>query len=135
MPDPPGVHELGEDPPTVGVRGGGHRPPRGDLLIAVQPGGVGVRLALQARLHTFTAVDRVQLMQQLYAAGLSSRTISELLPCVVTGEVTLELLDRLSAEQDPIDMKISDLVKTRDRLDGIITTATAVGDKGRPCPG
>ena len=29
-----------------------------------------------------SAVDRVQLIQQLYAAGLSSKTILDLLPCV-----------------------------------------------------
>jgi DNA-binding transcriptional MerR regulator len=32
-----------------------------------------------------SAVDRVQLIQQLYAAGLSSKSILDLLPCVVNG--------------------------------------------------
>ena len=40
------------------------------------------------------AVDRVRLIQQLYAAGLPSRSIAELLPCVVDGRATPELLDR-----------------------------------------
>lgn len=34
------------------------------------------------------AVDRVQLIQQLYAAGLASKSIVQLLLCVVTGEAT-----------------------------------------------
>lgn len=40
------------------------------------------------RLYAQDAVDRVLLIQQLYAAGLSSRTIVELLPCVVDGDAT-----------------------------------------------
>lgn len=79
------------------------------------------------------AVDRVRLIQQLYAAGLSSRTILELLPCVVTGEVTPELLDRLSAERDRIDQRVGDLVQTRDRLDTIITTSTLARSRGEHC--
>ena len=81
-----------------------------------------------------SAVDRVLLVQQLYAAGLPSRSIVELLPCVVTGEVTPELLDRLSAERDRINTRISILVDTRDRLDTLITAATSTFRTGRPCP-
>ena len=81
-----------------------------------------------------SALGRVQLIQQLYAAGLPSRSIVEMLPCVVTGEVTPELLDRLSVERDRIDRQIGDLVKTRDRLDAIITTATTTWRRGRPLP-
>ncbi|MEU9348431.1 MerR family transcriptional regulator [Streptomyces sp. NPDC048278] len=80
------------------------------------------------------AVDRVLLIQQLYAAGLPSKSIVELLPCVVTGEVTPELLDRLTAERNRIDTTISTLTGTRDRLDTLITTATTTYRTGRPCP-
>lgn len=80
-----------------------------------------------------SAVDRVQLIQQLYAAGLTSKWISELLPRVVNGEATPELLDRLSAERDRIDSQIGDLVSARDRLDAVITTATANWRTGRRC--
>ena len=86
------------------------------------------------RQYPDSAVDRVQLIQQLYSAGLSSRAIVELLPCVETGDVTPELLDRLSAERDRIDTQVSTLVKTRDRLDAIITTAATARSAGRPCP-
>jgi DNA-binding transcriptional MerR regulator len=74
------------------------------------------------------AVRQVELIQQLYAAGLASRTISGLLPCVVSGEVTPELLDRLTAERDRIDDQLANLQQTRDRLDDIITTS-AVGSR------
>jgi DNA-binding transcriptional MerR regulator len=79
------------------------------------------------------AVDRVQLIQQLYAAGLSSKTILGILPCVVTGEVTPELLDRLTAERDRITGRIGDLTATRDRLESIISTSTASVTAGNPC--
>lgn len=40
------------------------------------------RSASGQRHYVDSAVDRVRLIQQLYAAGLPSRTIVELLPCV-----------------------------------------------------
>jgi DNA-binding transcriptional MerR regulator len=93
-----------------------------------------VRSPSGQRQYPDSAVDRVQLIQQLYSAGLSSRAIVELLPCVETGDVTPELLDRLSAERGRIDAQVSTLVKTRDRLDAIITTAATARSAGRPCP-
>ena len=86
------------------------------------------------RHYSDSAADRVHLIQQLYAAGLPSKTIAELLPCIETDEVTAELLDRLSAERDRIDKRISDLVNTRDRLDAAIAIATDSRKLGRPCP-
>jgi len=68
-----------------------------------------------------SAVDRVQLIQQLYAAGLPSKSILDLLPCVVNGRATPELLDRLSAERDRMDRLIGDLTSIRNRLDTVIT--------------
>jgi DNA-binding transcriptional MerR regulator len=79
------------------------------------------------------AVDRVQLIQQLYAAGLPSRSILDLLPCVVDGRATPELLDRLSAERDRIDRQVRDLASTRDRLDAVITNATVNWRTGEHC--
>jgi DNA-binding transcriptional MerR regulator len=80
------------------------------------------------------AVDRVRLIQQLYAGGLSSRTIAELLPCVVDGEATPELLARLADQRDDIDRRIADLTATRTRLDAVITGAASNLRTGRPCP-
>jgi DNA-binding transcriptional MerR regulator len=80
-----------------------------------------------------SAVDRVQLIQQLYAAGLPSKSILDLLPCVVNGRATPELLDRLSAERDRIDRQIGDLTSTRNRLDTVIINATASWRIGKHC--
>lgn len=79
------------------------------------------------------AVDRVRLIQQLYAAGVTSRSIADLLPCVVDGQATPELLDRLSAERDRIDRQIGDMVSARDRLDTVIAAATANWRTGQRC--
>lgn len=70
-------------------------------------------------------VERVQLIQRLYAAGLNSRAIGELLPCVHTGVATPAMLERLSFERERIDQQISELVETRDRLEGVIAVAKA----------
>lgn len=91
------------------------------------------RSASGQRHYPDSAVDRVRLIQQLYAAGLPSRTIVELLPCVETGEVTTELLHRLAAERSRIDANIRSLTGTRDRLDDILTTTATSWCTGKPC--
>lgn len=85
------------------------------------------------RFFTESAVGRVQLIQQLYAAGLPSKSIVEMLPCVVHGRATPELLDRLSVERDRIDRLIGDLTSTRNRLDTVITNATVNWQTGKSC--
>ncbi|MEU0448834.1 MerR family transcriptional regulator [Streptomyces tendae] len=80
-----------------------------------------------------SAVDQVGLIQELYAAGLSSRTIVELMPYAVDGRATPELLDRLSAERDRVEGRITELVGTRDRLDSVITGAAKNLRTGRSC--
>ncbi|MGW0574528.1 MerR family transcriptional regulator [Streptomyces sp. NPDC002920] len=80
-----------------------------------------------------SAVDRVRLIQRLYAAGLPSRSIVELLRCVVGGVATPELLERLSAERDRIDGRIGDLLSARDRLDTFIDGAAMSGRTGLSC--
>ncbi|MFF5756950.1 MerR family transcriptional regulator [Streptomyces longwoodensis] len=79
------------------------------------------------------AVEQVGVIQQLYAAGLSSRTIVALLPCVVDGLATPELLARLAAERDRIDERIADLTAARDRLQSVIGGAADTLLTGRPC--
>lgn len=66
------------------------------------------------------AVNRVRLIQQLYGAGLSSKTIAELLPCVDANVSTPESRERLAAERDRINAQIAELVMARDRLNDII---------------
>ncbi|MGX6605767.1 MerR family transcriptional regulator [Micromonosporaceae bacterium Da 78-11] len=78
------------------------------------------RSATGQRQYPEPAVGRVQLIQQLYAAGLSSRTILELLPCVDAKVSTPESRARLAAERDRIDQQITGLMQTRDRLDAVI---------------
>ena len=67
------------------------------------------------------------LIQQLYAAGLASRTIRTFLPCVDAGVSTPETMARLRAERDRIDGQIIGLVSTRDRLDAVIESAAMCG--------
>jgi DNA-binding transcriptional MerR regulator len=70
------------------------------------------------------ALDRVQLIQLLYAAGLSSRTIAELLPCVeAPNKVTPATLALLSAERDRIEDQIGQLRQSHAKLTEVIVTA------------
>ncbi|MFG1921847.1 MerR family transcriptional regulator [Cryptosporangium sp. NPDC048952] len=84
------------------------------------------------RVYDRSAVERVRFIQQLYAAGLSSKAVLEILPCVHTGHVTPELMARLTTERDRIAHQIAELSATRDRLDGIISTTIAYRD-GQTC--
>lgn len=77
-----------------------------------------------------SAVDRVRLIQQLYAAGLGSKAIVELLPCVHTGVASPQMLIRLAVERDRIDQQLHTLTQTRNRLDDIISAAQ---QSARPC--
>lgn len=80
-----------------------------------------------------TAVARILLVRELFTAGLSSKTIAELTPCVIDGKATPELLDRLAVERGHIDQHIVDLTHTRDRLDSVIAGASVSMDTGTPC--
>lgn len=71
------------------------------------------------------AVNRVQLIQQLYAAGLASRTIVELLPCVTTGHATPEMLEQVTAERDRIAAQMAELGQAKAKLDGVIEHVAA----------
>jgi DNA-binding transcriptional MerR regulator len=74
------------------------------------------------RRYPDSAVDRVQLIQQLYAAGLPSRSVREVLRSVYAGTVEPGLLDRLESERARITTRITELLAARDRLDGVIAT-------------
>ncbi|KIF68254.1 MerR family transcriptional regulator [Streptomyces sp. AcH 505] len=95
-----------------------------DLLQACRsPGG--------HRHYPDTAVSRVRLIQQLYAAGLPSRVVRDVLPCVDSGEASPKLLDQMEAERVRIDERITDLLAVRDRLDDVITLTR---DPDADCP-
>lgn len=83
------------------------------------------RSAAGQRLYDDDAAGRVHFIQQLYAAGLSSRDVLDLLPCVYTGTTTPGMVERLVAERERIDRQARELVATRDRLDEVIAVAQA----------
>ncbi|MER7541217.1 MerR family transcriptional regulator [Streptomyces sp. NPDC097704] len=78
------------------------------------------------------AVDRVIRIQALYAAGLNSKKIAQLLPCMRDADgapseiATRRLVDDLTAERDRINHMISDLIRSREVLEDVIATASAV---------
>ncbi|MFF5975623.1 MerR family transcriptional regulator [Streptomyces sp. NPDC012769] len=77
------------------------------------------------------AVDRVIRIQSLYAAGLNSKKIARILPCMQdvdagpTELTTGRLVDELIEERERIDRLIVDLLRSRDVLDEFIDTASA----------
>ncbi|GLW20042.1 MerR family transcriptional regulator [Microbispora triticiradicis] len=74
------------------------------------------------RHYTDGEVERVEFIQRLYAAGLSSRTIAELLPCVESPseQNSTEAFERLVRERDRISRHVEELVTARDALDRLI---------------
>ncbi|WP_328498569.1 MerR family transcriptional regulator [Streptomyces sp. NBC_00414] len=89
------------------------------------------RSASGQRQYTEYEVERVRFIQRLYAAGLSSRTIAALLPCVdsPSEENSDAALDRMAEERDRLTAHIADLVQTRDALDRLMTSARAYRDQ------
>ncbi|GAB2451176.1 DNA-binding transcriptional MerR regulator [Conyzicola lurida] len=75
------------------------------------------------RTYSESAVERVQLIQQFFTAGLPSRTILQLLPCVESGLATDEVFEVLEAERDRITAAMADLSAARDALDRMIDIA------------
>lgn len=82
------------------------------------------------RTYEEDAVDRVVFLQRLYAAGLSSRTILELLPCAVAPSQgnSDAAFERLLLERARVSQHIDDLVSTREALDRMIEANRAHRD-------
>lgn len=72
------------------------------------------------RLYRPEAVTLVRFFQQMYAAGLTSQRIAELLPCWDSGHTDAEQRAMLRAERDRIQAKLDDLQAALDRLDEVI---------------
>ncbi|MFE0749076.1 MerR family transcriptional regulator [Gordonia sp. NPDC058843] len=95
---------------------------RGLLAAGRTPGG--------QREYPEAAVDRVIHIQELYAAGLGSRTIASLLPCMRDSDggpsdaATPKLVESLAAERARIDDAIRDLRNSRAVLDDVIDAAS-----------
>ncbi|MFI6214655.1 MerR family transcriptional regulator [Nocardia brasiliensis] len=85
------------------------------------------------RVYAEAAVRRVEMIQRLYGAGLSSKSILYILPCMATGESTPELVEHLVAERDRIERQIADLQHTRDELDLVIENAADAASGGVRC--
>ncbi|WP_371525021.1 MerR family transcriptional regulator [Streptomyces sp. NBC_01283] len=72
------------------------------------------------RLYRQDAIARVRFFQQMFAAGLTSRRITELLPCWDSGHTDAEQRTMLRAERDRVQAKIDDLRAALARLDEVI---------------
>jgi DNA-binding transcriptional MerR regulator len=85
------------------------------------------------RHYTEYDVERVAFVQRLYAAGLSSRTIIELLPCIdsPSDENSDAAMERMAKERDRLSAHIEELLRTRDALDTLMATAQAHRDVRR----
>lgn len=71
------------------------------------------------------AVARVTFFQLMYAAGLSSRRIAEILPCMDTGTTNQEQREMLHEERAKLDGRVAELQAARERLDDLIAAASA----------
>jgi DNA-binding transcriptional MerR regulator len=75
------------------------------------------------RHYSDAEVQRVSLIRQLFDAGMSSRVIATVLPCVETpsdsGVVELAFAT-MTRERDRIDADIAHLIEARDALDVLI---------------
>lgn len=95
------------------------------------------------RVYPESAVDRVIRIQELYAAGLNSSKLREILPCMRDADggpserATPRLAGALRAERDRISRQLVELERTRDVLDDVIAAATLpalVGAEGAEGP-
>ncbi|MFE5563867.1 MerR family transcriptional regulator [Amycolatopsis japonica] len=75
------------------------------------------------RHYSDAAVRRVALIRQLFDAGMSSRVIATVLPCVDAPDdldVAEETFTAMMRERDRLDAEIAHLIDTRDALDVLI---------------
>ena len=77
------------------------------------------------RHYSERGVELVWLIQQFYSAGLSSKSILTILPCVETGETSPEALAVLVAERERIDRQLAELATARKKLDTVIENASS----------
>ncbi|GAB4084968.1 MerR family transcriptional regulator [Myceligenerans cantabricum] len=75
------------------------------------------------RLYPQGAVTMVRFFQEMYAAGLTSRRIAELLPCWDSGHTDAEQRAMLRTERDRIQARIDGLQAALHRLDEVIGIA------------
>ncbi len=75
------------------------------------------------RHYSEAEVERVSLIQQLFVAGMSSKVIATVLPCVETPgdpDVVEMAFATMTRERDRIDADIANLIQTRDAIDVLL---------------
>ncbi|OLR92693.1 MerR family transcriptional regulator [Actinokineospora bangkokensis] len=92
-----------------------------------------VRSGSGQRHYPESAVARVRYIQELYSAGLGSKAVLEIMPCVLAGQADPALLEKLIAQRDRIADQVAELTATRDRLDMIIETTRKYTGTGEVC--
>lgn len=86
------------------------------------------------RRYSKSAIERVEFIQQLIRAGLTTEIIRNLLSCVNTRVATPETLEQLVAQRERIAQRADELNSMKRRLDDLIVSAErtvrgdAVGD-------
>lgn len=75
------------------------------------------------RVYDDSAVERVRLIQHLFTAGLPSRTILQLMPCIEAGHASPEVFALMAAERERITTAMAELAAARDALDRMIEIA------------
>lgn len=81
------------------------------------------RTASGQRVYPESAVERVRMIQRFFTAGLASRTILRMLPCVDAGVASPEVFELLESEQERIRTAIADLQAAQAELDRMIEIA------------
>ncbi len=78
------------------------------------------------RVYDDAVIERVAIIRRLLDAGLGTRAIADVLPCMAEPSTQTPLLtERLVAERDRLDLEIAQRQTTRDALERIIATAPA----------
>lgn len=86
------------------------------------------RTSAGQRLYAENAEERVELIQNLYAAGLPSRAVAMLIPCVDNREAPAEAVTMLRTERERLAAEIEELTARLTRLDRVIEIATVPGE-------
>ncbi|HLT60581.1 MAG TPA: MerR family transcriptional regulator [Microlunatus sp.] len=88
------------------------------------------------RHYTEDDVERVRFLQDLFAAGLSSRAIREVLPCAEApnDDNTEESYRVLVRERDQLDRRITELQRARAALDRMAAANRAYLERDRTAP-
>ena len=75
------------------------------------------------RVYTRDAVDRVDLIQLLFRAGLGSAEVVRIMPCLSSYTTTPDMVRVLQDERDRLDSRIEEFLTMRRRLDTVLADA------------